>query len=92
MQTKAIIIGGGIGGLTAAIALQRVGIDVTVLEQAEELRNSIRTKARQPRCRCLIGCDFARPQEGRIKVAGMRIDKRAIKFSGVGKMDQETGK
>ncbi len=29
MQTKAIIIGGGIGGLTAAIALQRVGIDVT---------------------------------------------------------------
>ena len=38
MQTKAIIIGGGIGGLTAAIALQRVGIDVTVLEQAEELR------------------------------------------------------
>jgi 2-polyprenyl-6-methoxyphenol hydroxylase-like FAD-dependent oxidoreductase len=38
MQTKAIIIGGGIGGLTAAIALQRVGIDVTVLERAEELR------------------------------------------------------
>lgn len=38
MQTRAIIIGGGIGGLTAAIALQRVGFDVTVLERAEELR------------------------------------------------------
>jgi 2-polyprenyl-6-methoxyphenol hydroxylase-like FAD-dependent oxidoreductase len=36
--TKAIIIGGGIGGLTAGIALQRVGFNVTVLERAEELR------------------------------------------------------
>lgn len=35
---KAIIIGGGIGGVTAAIALQRAGIDVTVFERAEELR------------------------------------------------------
>src|SRR2546421_11399233 len=36
-STKAIIIGGGIGGLTTAIALQQAGIDVTVLERAEEL-------------------------------------------------------
>jgi len=35
---KAIIIGGGIGGITAAIALQRAGFDVTVFERAEELR------------------------------------------------------
>lgn len=34
---KAIIIGGGIGGVTAAIALKRAGLDVTVCEQAEEL-------------------------------------------------------
>jgi 2-polyprenyl-6-methoxyphenol hydroxylase-like FAD-dependent oxidoreductase len=35
---KAIIIGGGIGGVTAAIALQQAGFDVTIFEQAEELR------------------------------------------------------
>ena len=35
---KAIIIGGGIGGVTAAIALKRAGLDVTVYEQAEELQ------------------------------------------------------
>jgi 2-polyprenyl-6-methoxyphenol hydroxylase-like FAD-dependent oxidoreductase len=34
---KAIIIGGGIGGVTAAIALKRAGLDVTVYERAEEL-------------------------------------------------------
>ncbi|HYX48619.1 MAG TPA: FAD-dependent monooxygenase, partial [Ktedonobacteraceae bacterium] len=35
---KAIIIGGGIGGVTAAIALQQAGLDVTVYERAEELQ------------------------------------------------------
>jgi FAD-dependent urate hydroxylase len=34
---KAIIIGGGIGGVTAAIALKQAGMDVTVFERAEEL-------------------------------------------------------
>lgn len=38
MQHRAIIIGAGIGGLTAAIALQRIGVDVTVLERAEKLQ------------------------------------------------------
>jgi salicylate hydroxylase len=32
-----IIIGGGIGGLAAALALLRLGIDVGVYEQAAEL-------------------------------------------------------
>lgn len=35
---RVIIIGGGIGGLCAAIALRRTGLDVAVYEQAEELR------------------------------------------------------
>jgi len=35
---KAIIIGGGIGGLSAALALERVGVFCDVFEQAEELR------------------------------------------------------
>lgn len=38
MIDKAIIIGGGIGGLTAAIALQRRGIAAHVYEAAPELR------------------------------------------------------
>ncbi len=36
-QTKAIVIGAGIGGLTAAVALRRVGVDVEVYERAPEL-------------------------------------------------------
>ena len=35
---KVIIIGGGIGGVTAAVALQQAGFDVTVFERAEKLR------------------------------------------------------
>lgn len=34
---RAIIIGGGIGGLSAGIALQRIGMKVTVFERADEL-------------------------------------------------------
>jgi 2-polyprenyl-6-methoxyphenol hydroxylase-like FAD-dependent oxidoreductase len=35
---RVIVIGSGIAGLTAAIALRRAGIDVTVYERAPELR------------------------------------------------------
>jgi 2-polyprenyl-6-methoxyphenol hydroxylase-like FAD-dependent oxidoreductase len=35
---KAVVVGGGIGGLTAALALRRGGWDVEVYEQAPELR------------------------------------------------------
>jgi len=34
---RVLVVGGGIGGLAAGIGLRRVGIDVTVLEQAREL-------------------------------------------------------
>src|ERR1051326_2556330 len=37
-RLKAIIIGGGIGGITAGIALRQAGIDATVYERAPELR------------------------------------------------------
>ncbi|MET8681402.1 FAD-dependent monooxygenase [Streptomyces sp. NPDC004647] len=35
---KAIVVGAGIGGLTAAAALRRIGMDVEVYERARELR------------------------------------------------------
>lgn len=35
---KALIAGGGIGGLTAALFLHRAGIDVEIFERAEEIR------------------------------------------------------
>jgi len=35
---RAMIIGGGIGGLSAALALQRAGFDVTVFERTSEVR------------------------------------------------------
>lgn len=38
MTAKALIIGAGLGGLTAALALRRVGMDVDLFEQAEQLR------------------------------------------------------
>jgi phytoene dehydrogenase-like protein len=37
-KRKAVIVGGGIGGLTAETALLRAGFEVAVREQAAELR------------------------------------------------------
>jgi 2-polyprenyl-6-methoxyphenol hydroxylase-like FAD-dependent oxidoreductase len=37
-KRKALIVGGGIGGLASALALQRVGCDVRVFERAAEIR------------------------------------------------------
>lgn len=37
-QKKVIVIGGGIGGLAAAVALQNNGVDVSVFERANDMR------------------------------------------------------
>lgn len=38
MAAKVIVVGGGIGGLTAALALGRAGVEAAVFERAPELR------------------------------------------------------
>ena len=37
MALRAVVVGGGIGGIAAAVALARAGIDVQVSEQAQQL-------------------------------------------------------
>ena len=37
MALRAVVVGGGIGGIAAAVALARAGIDVQVHEQAQQL-------------------------------------------------------
>ncbi len=37
MALRAVVVGGGIGGIAAAVALARPGIDVQVYEQAQQL-------------------------------------------------------
>lgn len=39
MSPRALIVGGGIGGLTAAVALRQRGVDATVFERATDLRH-----------------------------------------------------
>lgn len=43
-----VMVAGGIGGLSAAIALRRAGFEVVVLERAPELRPATGTSA--PTC------------------------------------------
>ena len=37
MALRAVIVGGGIGGIAAAVALVRTGVDVRVYEQGQRL-------------------------------------------------------
>ena len=37
MALRAAVVGGGLGGMAAAVALARAGIDVRVYEQAQQL-------------------------------------------------------
>src|ERR1700753_1233270 len=61
-NNKVIIIGGGIGGLTAALALLKRGVDVEVCEQAPELKEvgaGIQTSSNGTRVLYALGLEEA---------------------------------
>jgi len=67
--TRVAIIGGGIGGLTAANALLRAGVEVSVCEAAGELTESRRRgRAARQRDACAAGLSASR--DAVRKVAG----------------------
>src|SRR5262249_41473715 len=53
-RLEVAIVGGGIGGLTAALALRARGLSVTVFEQADELREICAGVTLHPNARCLL--------------------------------------
>ena len=75
---RVVIVGGGIGGLAACVALRRVGVDAHVYERATELRSNVGTGiALWPNglkaLRC-IGPDVEREVASRgCAISGMRM-------------------
>ncbi|MGI8553087.1 MAG: FAD-dependent monooxygenase [Dehalococcoidia bacterium] len=73
---RIIIVGGGIGGLTAALALRRAGFDVHVYEQAEVLREIGAGVQTGPNAvRVLHALGLAEPLR-RVAVVPLSIDAR----------------
>jgi salicylate hydroxylase len=75
MGEKVAIVGGGIGGLTAALALMRQGIEVDVYEQAPELKElgaGVQISSNGTRVLCALGLGEAVEKVG-VVVAGKEI-------------------
>src|SRR3954451_17218260 len=68
------VVGGGIGGLTAAIALVRKGIDVTVYEQAPQLLPIGASLALGPNATRLLGALGLMDEVRRVGVAADAVE------------------
>jgi len=68
-----LVLGGGIGGLTGAIALRRIGVEVDVYEQAPELREvgaGIALATNALRALRVLGLDLELQDEGIAAIQG----------------------
>ncbi|WP_307822020.1 FAD-dependent monooxygenase [Streptomyces coffeae] len=76
---KAIVIGAGIGGLTCAIALRRVGIEVAVYERATELRaagSGLSVMSNAVTALATLGIDLGLDKRGQVVESFTILDHR----------------
>jgi len=88
-MTRVAIIGGGIGGLTAAIALSRAGAEVAVYEAAGELREIGAGVALHPNAMRVLRAIGA--EDGVRKVAG-RSDSQVLRNGVTGRLISRTSR
>jgi salicylate hydroxylase len=88
-MTRVAIIGGGIGGLTAAIALSRAGIEVAVYEAAAELREIGAGVALHPNAMRVLRAIGA--EDGVRKVAG-RSEWQVLRNGMTGRLISRTNR
>ena len=84
-NNRAVIIGAGPGGLTAAIALQRVGIRVAVFERAAELRKAgagLGVQSNALRALLKLGIGYLLENEGtELRVQEIRDQRGGLLFA-----------
>ncbi|MFI1629055.1 FAD-dependent monooxygenase [Streptomyces noursei] len=76
---KALVIGAGIGGLTCATALRRVGIDVAVYERATELRaagSGLSVMSNALTALGTLGIDLGLDKRGQVAESFLVLDER----------------
>ncbi|KPC64063.1 FAD-dependent monooxygenase [Streptomyces chattanoogensis] len=76
---KALVIGAGIGGLTCAVALRRVGIEVAVYERATELRaagSGLSVMSNAVTALATLGIDLGLDKRGRVVESFTVLDHR----------------
>jgi len=88
-MTRVAIIGGGIGGLTAAIALSRAGVEVAVYEAAAELREIGAGVALHPNAMRVLRAIGA--EDGVRKIAG-RSEWQVLRNGTTGKLISRTSR
>jgi 2-polyprenyl-6-methoxyphenol hydroxylase-like FAD-dependent oxidoreductase len=96
MASHAVIVGGGIAGLSTAIGLRRAGWQVTVLEQAGEFRPvgaGVVLQANGLRCLDVLGVGTAVRQGGRADISGgsRTSDGRWLARIEAGRLEQVLG-
>ncbi|EEP69756.1 monooxygenase [Micromonospora sp. ATCC 39149] len=96
MVRTAVVVGAGIGGLSAAIGLRRTGWQVTVLERAATFRPAgagLVLQANGLRCLEVLGLGAAIREQGRVDVSGgtRRSDGRWLARIEAGGLERALG-